>query len=195
MKKDSNFDYDRDVLNREVITNVSDKERSKTLEVLKSFPQLFISDEAFAKNGQPIPNSFAVVLTPGETVDIPEFFNAFLNITTWELNYGDEILYPLVQPSSIYGGIRSYSPLNEVVLVPCTIDIDYMFPNDERELTYGLSSATYKVTITPISEDDQVIFGRERTYFSDIESKILKHNPQFKVRPYPKELTEISGEI
>lgn len=106
------------------------------------------------------------------------------------LNYGDIILYPFAKPEGSFLEIRIYSPNREMTLVQSTIEIDHMFPNDQDELHYGLTDKTFKVTIVPVDEDDQLIYGRERTYFSDIKPKILDLNPQFFVAPYPQELIE-----
>lgn len=103
------------------------------------------------------------------------------------LEYGTEILFPFRKPECSFMGIRSFSSTSETVLVKCTIDIDHVFPKDADELKYGLSKKTFKVTIIPVKEEDRIIYGRESTYFSDIQSVILKHNPQFEIRPYPKE--------
>lgn len=110
------------------------------------------------------------------------------------LQYGDTIMYPMLKPDgrvSFPGmSIHLVSSSGKTNLVQCSIDIDHVFPNDATELRFGLSERTHKVTITPVSEEDQFIYGRERTYFSDIKSSILEHNPQFQIQPYPKELLE-----
>lgn len=102
-----------------------------------------------------------------------------------QLKYGDEIMFPFVKPDFVFMGIRGYSRNSETVLVKSIIDID---PNDQDELKYGLTKKTFKVIITPMNEYDQMVFGRERVYFSDIEKIVLNNNPQYEIAPYPQEL-------
>lgn len=106
------------------------------------------------------------------------------------LNYGDTILYSFAKPEGFFLGIRVYPSPAETVSVQSTIEIDHMFPKDADELHYGLTDKTFKVTIVPVEEDDRVIYGRERTYFSDIKPTILELNPDYFVAPYPRELIE-----
>ncbi|MEY2703859.1 MAG: hypothetical protein RLY43_2498 [Bacteroidota bacterium] len=104
---------------------------------------------------------------------------------TWRcLEYGDEINYSFPKPEASFLGIKMYSADAPIVNVKCTINIDHQFPDNKEEIERGLSKNTFKVTITPVEEDDQMIYGRERTYFSDIQNKILEHNPGMYIKPY-----------
>ena len=108
------------------------------------------------------------------------------------LKYKDTIKFPFPKPNVSYLAdgfvVRSYSRDNAEALVDCRIEIDHWFPNDADALKYGLHTGTFIVTIRPVTIKDQEIYGCERTYFSDIQSTILKLNPEYELAPYPQEL-------
>lgn len=77
-RNSESFDFDRDILKREVLGNFSNSELDRVKRILEDFPQLFISEKAYATSGQLVSDSFAVVLRKGETIDRTEFWDKFL---------------------------------------------------------------------------------------------------------------------
>lgn len=78
MKKTYFNDFDRDVLARDVLTNCSVTNLKLVEEIIKDFPQLSISLEAYDSAGNLLTHCFAVVVT-GLRVDFTAFWDRFLH--------------------------------------------------------------------------------------------------------------------
>ena len=83
-----------------------------------------------------------------------------------------------MQPVESFMGIKFSTSSNKAQLTKCQICIDLLLPNEE-EKERDITNLTFKVIIVPLNRKK---FIQKRTYFSDIQNIILKHNPEYFVK-------------
>lgn len=93
-----------------------------------------------------------------------------------KVNFGSIVVFPEV--------LFSGSTLDNKNLINARIERDHIFPNDETDSKYGLTDATFKVTLVSVEDSND----KYRSYWSDLKQIIKKYNPEAEFQGYPKEL-------